>query len=549
MVAVNRSRRVKRDSAGNLYRQCQVTGNCPPDVVNKVEGNTLADKLLKIFSSIIYLGGLGIGTGRGSGGSTGYGPINPGGGRITGTGTVMRPGVTIEPVGPNDIIPVGSTDSSIVPLLEATPDIPIEGGPEVPPAGPDISTVDVTANVDPISEVSVPGGTTITNQDSAVIDVQPAPAGPRRVTVSRSEFQNASYVSVTHPSQGLGEGGGVLLAGESSASTVVSSGHEFDIGVLIGGRPPQLPDLEEIELEDFIATSGVDEFDIGEGVNRVGPDTSTPDSIFGRALSRFRELYDRPRDLYNRRVQQVRVSNRDQFLADPARAVTFQFENPAFEDEVSLIFQQDVDAVTAPPDPEFQDIIRLGRQRLAETAEGTVRVSRLGQRGTIRTRSGLQIGGNVHFYTDLSPIATENIELSTLGEVSGEAMIIDGLSEYSFISEPGIEPVPFRDEDLLDTQEEDFSGSRLHLLRGGNTRFGAVLELAESLGARTVFPDIDTGDFVRYPQINITPADVPWEDLVPADTHEEIVVGSTYSSVDFYLHPSLRRRKRKRNFH
>ena len=56
-MSLTRARRVKRDSVQNLYNQCQLTGNCLPDVKNKVEGTTLADKLLKIFSSIIYLGG------------------------------------------------------------------------------------------------------------------------------------------------------------------------------------------------------------------------------------------------------------------------------------------------------------------------------------------------------------------------------------------------------------------------------------------------------------------------------------------------------------
>ena len=55
-------KRTKRDSAINLYNQCQITGNCPEDVKNKVEANTLADKLLRILSSIVYFGGLGIGT-------------------------------------------------------------------------------------------------------------------------------------------------------------------------------------------------------------------------------------------------------------------------------------------------------------------------------------------------------------------------------------------------------------------------------------------------------------------------------------------------------
>ena len=59
----------------DIYRSCVQGGDCPEDVRNKVEGKTWADTLLKIFSSIIYLGNLGIGTGRGGGGSMGYRPI------------------------------------------------------------------------------------------------------------------------------------------------------------------------------------------------------------------------------------------------------------------------------------------------------------------------------------------------------------------------------------------------------------------------------------------------------------------------------------------
>ena len=47
-------KRLKRDTAENLYKQCQLTGNCLPDVVNKVENKTWADTLLQIFSSVLY---------------------------------------------------------------------------------------------------------------------------------------------------------------------------------------------------------------------------------------------------------------------------------------------------------------------------------------------------------------------------------------------------------------------------------------------------------------------------------------------------------------
>ncbi|ABG56161.1 L2 [Mastomys coucha papillomavirus 2] len=527
MVSATRSRRTKRDSASNLYRQCQVTGNCPPDVVNKVEGNTLADRLLKVFSSILYFGGLGIGTGRGSGGTTGYGPINPAGGRITGTGTVMRPGVVVEPVGPGDIVPidsVGPGESSIVPLLEATPDVPINGGPEVPPPGPDISTVDVTSGTDSVSDINVSSGSTITTHDTAVIDVQPAPSGPRRVTITRSTHNNPSYVSVSHPSQGLGEGGGFIL-GDSSGT--VASGHEIDTAIIIGGRPlpeevldqPPVP-FEEIELDTF--SGGIRDFDIEE------PRTSTPRGPLQRAADRFRHLY-------NRRVQQVRVSNQEQFLSAPRRAVTF--ENPAFEGadiDETLVFEQGP-GVLAAPDPDFMDIVRLGRQTTTQLTDGTVRVSRFGQRGTIRTRSGLQIGGRVHYFTDLSPIVAEDIELPTLGEVSGMEEMIDGLGESSFIEEGGIEPIPM---ELADNESFDFSNSRLEIsFANGNSRF-TLPELSDVVLPGTYTPDINTGTHIWYP--NASGDSVLPSDIIPART---VIYFDDFA--DFYLHPSLRKRKRK----
>lgn len=534
MVSADRSRRVKRDSASNLYRQCQVTGNCPPDVVNKVEGNTLADRILKVISSIVYLGGLGIGTGRGSGGTTGYGPINSAGGRVTGTGTVMRPGVTVEPIGPGDIVTVDSVgpgDSSLIPLLEVTPDVPINGGPEVPSSGPDISTVDVTSSIDPISDLSVTG-TTISNTDSAVIDVQPSP-GPRRVIITRSDFNNPSYVSVVHPTQGLGESGGVI-SGESGG--IISSIHELDNTTVIGARPPperildEVPGpFEDIELDTFVESSGLSEFDIEQ------PLTSTPEGPLQRAATRFR-------DLYNRRVQQVRVSNPEAFLTGPRQAVVF--ENPAFEPG-SLDFELPASPPVAAPDPEYTDVVHLGRQRFSEVNR-VIRVSRLGQRASMKTRSGLIIGGKVHFYTDLSPVATD-IEMHTLGEISGTEELIDGLGSSSVIEFPrGVESVELPDgsdsvNELLDTDSADFSSSRLELLIGNGTSRFVMPDLVETLGPDMFFPSIDSGTVIHHPQDNYVPIILPAADLFPAST----VISVDDDFADFYLHPSLRKRKRK----
>nr|AEP23093.1 minor capsid protein L2 [human papillomavirus 39] len=105
----HRAARRKRASAADLYRTCKQSGTCPPDVVNKVEGTTLADKILQWTSLGIFLGGLGIGTGTGTGGRTGYIPL---GGRPNTVVDVSpaRPPVVIEPVGPSE--------PSIVQLVE-----------------------------------------------------------------------------------------------------------------------------------------------------------------------------------------------------------------------------------------------------------------------------------------------------------------------------------------------------------------------------------------------------------------------------------------------
>lgn len=177
-----------------------------------------------------------------------------------------------------------------------------------------------------------------------------------------------------------------------------------------------------------------------------------------------------------------------------------------------------------------------------------MRVSRLGQRGTIRTRSGLVIGGRVHFFTDLSPIATEDIELHTLGEISGSEEMIDGLGSSSVIEFPrgGDSVVVPRgsdsviEEELLETDSVDLSSSRLELLTAsGNSSF-VVLEQLESVGPDMFFPGIDTGTHVFNPQENSVP------NVLPADVFPETtVVILSEDFADFYLHPSLRKRKRK----
>ena len=93
------ARRRKRDSVSNLAKTC-ITGTCPQDVYNKATDNTLADRLLRWLSGFIYLGGLGISSGRGGGGTTGYTPL---GGGTAESAVVPRPTV---PVTSGDLIPL-----------------------------------------------------------------------------------------------------------------------------------------------------------------------------------------------------------------------------------------------------------------------------------------------------------------------------------------------------------------------------------------------------------------------------------------------------------
>lgn len=510
-------KRTKRDSATNLYNRCQISGNCPEDVKNKIEGNTLADKLLKILSSIVYFGGLGIGTGRGTGGATGYRPLGSGGGgggRVTPDGTVIRPNIVVEPVGPPEIVPIDALSpgsSSIIPMVEAGPELII------PETIPDltIGETEVITEADTI-DITGPGGApavSTIDDTSAVIEVTPSGPPPRRVATSTSRFSNPTFVSV------------------STGPTVPQQG-ATNISVFIDGLAGSEFVGEEIPLDTF---NEPQEFEI-EDIPQ--PRSSTPQA-FSRAFGRARELY-------NRRVRQIRTQNIN-FLTRAPEAVQFTFENPAFDNDITLEFQQDLDQLAAAaPDPDFADIVKLHRPKFSETIEGRVRLSRLGTKGTIRLRSGTQIGETVHLYYDISSIENADaIELSVLGEHSGDATVINPLAESTFVDAENSEaPLLFPEQDLLDDITEDFSNSHIVLSAGGSRRSTlAIPTLPPGVALKVFVDDFGGGLFVSHaittePISNIT---VPISDLGPSILIDE------FSSEDFVLHPSLsKKRKRKR---
>lgn len=520
-----RARRIKRDSVTNIYRHCKAAGNCPPDVVNKVEQTTVADQILKYGSTGVFFGGLGIGTGRGTGGSTGYRPLGEGTSvRVGNTPTVIKPTLVPEAIGPSELIPIDSVNpidpsaSSIIPLTESTgPDLlpgEIETIAEVHPA-PDIPTVDTPV---------VTGG----RNSNAVLEVAD-PSPPTRSRVSRTQYNNPAFqiISETTPS-----------TGETSLSDQIIV-QSFDGGQYIGGPPPTRS-VVEIELQEIPTRYS---FEIEEPT--PPRQTSTPIRQAQRMASALK------RTLYNRRLtQQVQVED-PMFYSRPSRLVRFQFDNPVFEEEVTQVFERDLENIEEPPDRQFLDVQKLGRPTYAETPAGYIRVSRLGKRATIKTRSGTTIGGQVHFFRDISSIDTQpSIELQVLGEHSGDATIVQGPVESTFINIdlqelPNLEENVHLESDdiLIDEALEDFSGAQLVF---GNSRRSNTVTLPrfETVRETSLYTvDLD-GFHVSYPESREYPQVIPTE----PDNTPTVIIHTEDFSGDYYLHPSLKRKKRKRAY-
>ena len=513
-----RAKRVKRDSVTHIYQTCKQAGTCPPDVVNKVEQTTVADNILKYGSAGVFFGGLGIGTGRGTGGTTGYIPLGEGPGvRVGNTPTVVRPSLIPETIGPADITPIDTanpidpTASSVIPLTETTDLLPGE--------------VETIAEIHPVPENPVVNApvTTSNRGSSAVLEVAPEPTPPSRVRVSRSQYHNPSFHIITEstPTQG-----------ESSLAdhVIVTSGSG---GQIIGGSSSEV-----IELQEFPSRYT---FEIEE---------PTPPRRSSTPVQRSLTRQPRGRSLTNRRlIQQVQVDN-PLFLSQPSRLVRFAFDNPVFEEDVTNIFEQDVSNFEEPPDRDFLDIGRLGRPQYSETPAGYVRVSRVGQRRTITTRSGTQIGSQVHFYRDLSTINTEDpIELQLLGQHSGDATIVQApAAESTFVNvDVGVTPFSdtvenFSDDQLLDEAVEDFSGSQLVIGNRRSTSTYTVPRFETPRNASYYVQDTQ-GYYVAYPESRNE-----IEIIYPTPELPVVIIHTHDASGDFYLHPSLSRRRRKRKY-
>nr|AVC68887.1 L2 protein [Omikronpapillomavirus 1] len=550
-----RAKRTRRAAEGDLYAGCRAGQDCPDDIKRKFEQDTWADRFLKWFSSFIYLGNLGIGTGRGSGGSTGYVPLGGRGGARPGMGAQpSRPNIIVDNLGPTEI-PVGgpvdaATPSVIVPsestvVVEGTstphdeiPLVPLH--PDVPPVTADHSVLDPYLHILPPPDS---GGPAILDVSLDVAPINPHTGQPSFPSTS----QEVLFPTVTLQPLDVS-----LLNVESSfAPDTLVNPH--------GG-------FEEIELHDF---SGPQSPQL----------TSTPKTTSENGLQTIRGPYNRRtnvlRRFYHRLTQQVKVS-KSEFLQNPSKLVTYDFENAAFQPDTTLEFSQPSEGFVKAPDIDFQDVGILHKP--IYSVEGShVRVSRFGVRQTIRTRVGTTIGAKVHFFTDISTISNVSesfpfstnlgpdaidpgIELQLFGEATGDTSITDAQNGGIVLQNGGLHDAEhstsvingslhseFSDSMLLDNYSDTFSNGHLSLMNSSKSR--TIISTPQPAQPFRSFPE-SFGDLsVHYP-VSTNNANEPSDAFViNVPSPPLIILLPPGTGPSFLLHPSLLKRKRKRVFY
>nr|AYA94045.2 MAG: L2 protein [Human papillomavirus] len=496
-------RRRKRAAPEQLYKHCLQGGDCIPDVQNKYEQRTWADILLKVFGSLLYFGNLGIGTGRGSGGSLGYKPL--GSPDIAGRPapiTPARPSILIDAVGPPDIVTIDAAAPSVVPLSEGTVDI----GLVTPDAGPGngVEELELYTITNPTTDVGgvQPTPTIVSSEEgaTAIIDAQPIPERPVQVYFDPSPSATTTV--------------NIFPAMPTTSTDVNVFVDSFDSNV-IGG-------FDEIPLQRL----NYEEFNIADI-----PEASTPVQKVEAALSRAKNLYSR----YFRQVP-VRSST---FLRQPSKLVQFEFDNPAFDAEISLQFERDLAQVAASPDEDFADVITLHKPQLS-SFQGRVRVSRVGDTATITTRSGTVIGQPIHFFHDLSNITNaEAFEMQVLNEHGGLSTIVDDLVTNTVIDSLINTDVAITENDILDPLNEDFTNTQIVLQLAEETEDNILIPVGSNDSIVKAFtPDIGGGFYTSSSIIDSIQNTVSLYDLTSAI--------NTGDAFDFFLHPGLLPKKRRR---
>lgn len=530
-------KRTKRDSAENLYRQCQLGGDCPPDVRDKIEGTTWADTLLKWFAGFLYTGTLGIGTGKGGGGPSGYIPV--GGRGVTteiGGGTrVTRPTFPVEPIGPlrPTIIEESIIDTPIT--VDVTPEDPsvFQPGPADPGTVPstediELEILDPTDNVvtesRPTLDLPTTGVDAVDVTETSFTEIPARP--PENVRVSLSTFDSSAYTAALPRAEG-----------QAFESPLV-----FDS--TIGGTEIGTGAVENIEMD--ILDGDYDDIDLSEPLTSTPRETPRPSSS--------RRTF---RSFYYRYFRQIQTGSRS-FLR-PDVGSEYVYENPAFEDD----FETPASAPDLAPVPESTDrpeqvaARNLSEARFEKVPSGRLQVGRLGQQFGLTTRSGTQYGQYVHFFNELSTIEELNhstaIELSdftSAAPVSSAEVdtVIDLVSHATseLSSLMPAEPMDIDDTNLEDIEDNiSFDSSRLRLIN--------ETEDLQNIDNSVFDLDSPKKYFAADHDYNLTnlshgkkgyPVKIPFTPLGPSTV---IIVdeGFTYYNV---LDPSLHRKKRKRVF-
>lgn len=510
---------------GNIYYHCSRFGTCPQDVKNKVERTTTADRILQYGSSVAFLGNLAISSSAGTAGTLAADAIL---GEAAAVGAareaLLRPAPPVDTVGPLETAP-SRLSTPIVEGATLSEDIPLvvlnthEVSPETVVTFLEDTSASSVPSIGP--RVEVPG------EDTAAIVEVPRHV-PGRAVVSRSQYSNPAFEVSVHSN---------INGAETSAADNVFVQGMASIGENVGETFP----LQVFRSEPTVDDSFLADTEIATD-SRV-PKTSTPikapvrrpsQGIGSRGPQRRGIL----RRLFSRRTEQVPVME-DIILQPRAKVVTF--ENPAFEESTSLIFEQDLRSVEEEiPIIEFRDVVSLGRIHLSEAPGGRVKVSRLGKKATIRTRSGVAIGPDVHYYKDLSSIGHESIEMQVLGEVSGTAEVADALAVSTINDETPIRDIPVTVTDVYEPEADPTH--TIHVNFGSLHDYPGIPVSDFTLPPReaTVIVDTEEGVLVDVPESPLSPA------IVPEDV-PEVIIEVFGSTGDYYLHPSLlRRRKRRR---
>lgn len=529
-MALRAAKRVKRASPYDLYKTCS-TGVCPPDVVPKIEGDTIADRILKWGSLGVFLGGLGIGTGTGRGGTGGYRPLGgvgssvqgarlptggprlPGGeGRVVGSGLPSRPfGGPIDTIGAGLRPSVSVSASESVTITDSVlPDAPSVITPDIFPVDHGVGGLDIStdSNVDPAILFVEPHGA----EDVAVLDLRPT---EHSVTTYQSSsttvHHNPSFHSTAESASDIAE------------TSVVQN-------VYLGGSGVGSSGSESIELQVF-----------------GSPRTSTPAgrSVFRGASNWFSRRY----------YTQVRVQDPD-FLENAPQYFGYTFENPVFEHDS---FDLPAASPSARIPSDIRDVTHVSAARIFRGPTGRLGVGRVGVRSTIQTRTGVTIGGKSHFRYSLSTITepSDSIELELQAPLANvESTAATAESSADIASELHIADTPdameevdlhstesvYSDTDLLDNFNESPHGV-LSFTMAGDTDTVPVYD--ESFSMRPY--GTATSDDLSPAQApsNETPVLIDDQVVNPAIIITAAGVDGSYF-INTFLHPSLLRRKRKR---